>query len=739
MHGSKGRQQSAAGEVRHQRYPLIVFAIAIGVACAVLTAAFDSALERRLPGCADGAVIDARVRIETIGEAGPRMTRVVVQLVEGVVADCVDLAGRRLRLNWYGAPPLVPGQFWRIGGKVRAPRTLLNPGGFDYARWLLANGYDGTGYVRSGNLLHGGVEPARERMTRAIRERVGRAGLADPAAITALATGSASELAPATWDRLRATGTVHLFVVSGLHIGLATGLGFALGSGLDRMLAVGLGGRRRHLLALALAAAFGGGYAWLSGHGVPASRALVMALVGLAVWRAGRRVPLWSAFLLAAVLVVGARPLAVLTQGFWLSFGAVGVLLLAFSARHPRPGWVTGIVLAQAVLGFALTPLLASLVGEVATGAAGANLVAVPVVSVLVVPLVLAGVVAMPLAGPIADWAWFGADRLLTATFAWLALLESLPVAEVGPGAWSAGGALAAAWLALRQLAHPGAFVLLPLWCAWLLPGVFPPGAGELRVIALDVGQGSAVIVDTHRHRLLYDTGARFGSGFDLGEAVVVPSLAATGPRRLDLVVVSHDDTDHAGGLGAVLAAIGARTVIDQRTCHDWPPWSWDGVAFEFLRGTGAHGGSDNHRSCVLAVEASGRRVLLAGDIDRRAEAGLRRLLDVPVDVLLVPHHGSRTSSSPGFVRRTRPYFAWVSAGLDNAYGHPHPEVVARYLEVGARVCVTGTDGALQWLSSRPRETTSGAGPLPCQSALAAGVDDARSRNWSSKATAMRR
>jgi competence protein ComEC len=355
--------------------------------------------------------------------------------------------------------------------------------------------------------------------------------------------------------------------------------------------------------------------------------------------------------------------------------------------------------------------LLVVLTGMVPLAGFMANLVAVPMVSAVVVPLTLTGGLLVPV-WPAAGAGCFGlADAVLEALFAVLEWCAAAPLVVTEPGALVAGFAVCAGGLWLFEVSG-GRRVLLLLCMGSallpILPGIEP---GEFRVVALDVGQGDAIMVDTARHRLLFDTGPAFPGGFETGSAVVVPSILATGKAAIDVLVLSHADLDHVGGAVAVSRALRVRRSYASFDSPGAMPcrsqtWTWDGVRFRFLEvprpppDDGAAGGNDD--SCVLLVDDGHRRALLAGDVGARVERALLRSMPGRVDLLFAPHHGSRSSSSRAFLRFTRPEWVFVSAGRDNRYGHPHPEVRERYVALGANVRETARAGALTWRSGAP-------------------------------------
>lgn len=609
----------------------------------------------------------------------------------------------RLRISWFDGPELQAGERWRLAVTLRRPRGLSNTQGFDYEAWLLARGIGATGTVKAGSLLeppghHGWRDGVRQRF---LQSYAGPAA----AALSALVLGDGSSLTREQWQLLQVSGTVHLLVISGQHIVLVAGLLFA---------AVALAYRRGvwpvhwPWLPLACGLALFGAllYGALAGMGVPVQRACVMLAV-LLLWRLlARHASAWQGLLLALTLVLLADPLVSLQPGFWLSFAAVALLIWCLGARlGSLPLW-RQLLWVQWAMTLGLAPLLLALGLPVSPGGLLVNLLVVPWVGLLIVPLALAGflLLPVPLLGTallwLAGWQLHGLFLLLE----WLA--DSLPLLQLPPpSALALLLALAGVLLHLQPAGAPWRLPALLLLLPLLWPAVDRPEPGQARVRLLDVGQGLAVLVQTARHDLLYDAGPRT-PGFDAGEMVVLPLLRAEGISRLDLLLLSHADQDHAGGARALLSGLPVGSVLAgevgrQRlgravqSCRNAQRWQWDGVQFTTL--LWAAGQDSNDQSCVLLVEARGERILLTGDISQQAEAGLIASgVALRADWLLAPHHGSRSSSSQAFIAAVRPHSVLISRGRHNAYRHPHPLVLSRYRSAGVLIYDTAHDGALQ-------------------------------------------
>ena len=656
----------------------------------------------------------------------------------------------RLQLAWYGsastadeadaARPLLAelraGDRWQFTARLKAPHGNLNPHGFDYELWLWEQGVGATGYVRSGprdvpprRLTEGGW--SIERWRQSVRDRIlGDAGDAESrrfaGIVAALVTGDQNVIERADWDVFRATGVAHLMSISGLHITMFAWLAAAcIGWAWRRSARLGLPARWDpcQRLPAPAAALIGGvllatGYALFSGWGVPAQRTVLMLATFALLKLMGLRWPWWLSWLLACAVVLAFDPWALTQAGFWLSFVAVGVLFAtdpgaARADQTSAGGRFVRMFREQWVVTLALTPLSLILFGQASVVGLLSNLLAIPWVTLVVTPLSLLGVLWAPL-WQAAAWALWPLAWVLQwlATWPWASVSMAAAPWALGAAALAGGVLLALRWPWQWRLA--GAPLLLPL-LLWQAPR---PAPGQFELLAADVGQGNAVIVRTARHTLVYDAGPRYSLESDAGHRVLVPLLRALG-ERVDMLVLSHRDSDHTGGARAVLAMHRGATLLSSieeehelqgaRTamrCQAGQRWTWDGVDFSVLHPLPADYAAPakpNALSCVLRVQAGDASALLAGDIEAPQEQVLlARGPDLAADVLLVPHHGSRTSSSPAFVQAVRPRWALVQAGYRNRFGHPVAEVMARYPSVGAQVVDSPHCGAMHWHTARP-------------------------------------
>jgi competence protein ComEC len=674
-----------------------------------------AAMDARLPRALEGQDIVVTGAVADLPQVRSDASRFDF-LVEHATRDGkpIGLSGR-VTVSWYDDAPTIPAcSRWRLSLRLKRPRGLLDPGGADSERSALARRIVATGYVRdgSGNTQLPGVsrciDGARDAIARGIAARVHDPH--DAALLQAFSVGDTRGLESQDWQVARANGVSHLIAISGFHVGVAAVFGVWLTLS-GYWLWPRFGFRLPRSQAQAGAALLVAGiYSALAGFGLPTVRTLLMIAV-VALARCSRRHgsgPQSLALAMIAILLVD--PLSVLAAGFWLSFVGVSFLMLCLQS-HGR-GWrafVHELSAGQLVMTVALLPLSLWFFGEASLVGALSNLIAVPFVSFVIVPCALVGTLLLGLCPPAATPVLWLAAQLTHAQWWLLEQMATWPGAHwylptVRPWALLLA-LLGALWLFMPRglpLRWLGLLLFLPL----LLPPRQPLADGAYEVWVLDVGQGLSVLLRTRDHVLLYDAGARYPSGFDLGEAVVLPSIHALGITRLDMLMISHGDNDHAGGAQAVATAFPqarryagepARMPMPMEPCAAGQSWQWNGVRFRVLSPAPGAIDRDNDSSCVLLVEGVGGRLLLAGDISSKIEPRVAAAIGPgAAPVLLVPHHGSKTSSSDGFITAVNPPLALVSAGWHNRFGHPKPEVVARYRQARVPLLNTAEEGAIE-------------------------------------------
>ncbi|MCP4129109.1 MAG: DNA internalization-related competence protein ComEC/Rec2 [Gammaproteobacteria bacterium] len=653
----------------------------------------------------------------SIPERTPERTRFELQ-VEKLHLNATEYPSPgRIRLGWYRhAPKIQAGERWGLMVRLKRPHGFINPGGFDYEGWLFQRGIRATGYVRASerNRLLGqaGGLANIQRWRQHIRDQINALSpdAAGAALLNALVIGDRAGIERQHWQLFTNTGTSHLIAISGLHIGIIAGLAFFLMRRLwiySETATLLLPAPHAATIAALIAAAI---YAVMAGFAIPTQRALIMLMV-FSLGFLLRRPPRPERVLaLALLLVVIWDPLVVLSAGFWLSFSAVAAILYGFVGRLGKIGWIRQWGRVQWLVAMALAPVLLALSLQVSLLAPLVNLIAVPLFSFLVVPLALLSVALLCLYVPLAVLVLEFVGWLLVTGMSGLGYISEIPFttwsgAELPIWVWLP------AFLGVLLLLSPPAVPARWLGVVFLAPllSLRPvlPAHGAAQITVLDVGQGLAVVVRTRHHALVYDLGPRFSAGFDAGSAVVLPFLRQAGVDRVDLLILSNGDMDHQGGLsglldqveiGSVLSGEPQRIEVKAELCRAGQNWSWDGVRFRMLHPKQHEKWSGNNASCVLQMEVAGRLVLVPGDIHAEVERYLVAENSdlLKSDLVVIPHHGSKSSSSSGFTRAVSPSYAVVSTGYRNRYGFPNPDVLARWQGTGAEVLNTAELGAIE-------------------------------------------
>lgn len=645
--------------------------------------------------------------------------------VERTLTPQVQAPGR-IYLSTYAneknPPPEVrAGERWQLTVRLKQPHGSANPHGFDFEVWMLERNLRAVGYVHNkgtNERLTAEAEGWRyqiERWRAAVRDKF-TATLGDApyaGVITALAVGDQQSIPAAQWKIFTRTGVNHLMSISGLHITMLASLGFAMAYWLWRRstrLMLWLPARK---VAATFALFVAAGYALLAGFGVPAQRTLYMVtIVAAALWL-NRNFSLSQLLALALLAVLIPDPWAVLSPGFWLSFGAVFLILLVTAHRLGKVHWLAQYGRVQWAMMIGLTPLLLALFQQVSLVSPLANAIAIPLVSLIVVPLTLFGAI-VPWALPL--WLAHFTLALTMHVLEWLNALPQAVWTQHAPPAWS----IPVAMLGVIWILLPRGFPARWLGLILMLPLFFSPQAqlpsSVLALTVFDVGQGLSVAAQTRNHTLLYDTGPDYSGEADSGNRILAPALRGMGVSRLDNLILSHDDIDHTGGTASLLESLPVDEVLTSvapdrawladagkiTPCADGQNWRWDGVAFEMLhpaagQGTDDSNPHDNDKSCVLRISTGTQQVLLVGDIENLTEQRLLKLHPdkLKTTVLVVPHHGSKTSSGEDFVAAAQPEYAIFTVGYRNRFGHPRPEVVARYAATGAKLLRTDETGAV--------------------------------------------
>jgi competence protein ComEC len=694
---------------------LIVFALGIAWAWAHASARLADDLPRALEG-EDLLVTGVVSSLPDLNDRDVRFALDVTQAAAG--------APSRILLTWYDAEALPrTGESWQLLVRLKRRNGFANPGGFDYEAQLFRNGIGATGYVRADSrncrIEAAGfrrlVDQARQFTADRMASAVGSEGRM-LGVLQGLAIGDTREMTTEQWRVFAATGTTHLMAISGLHISMLAAIAAWLGGAIVRWRgAQARGWCAVHGQAIAGSAA-AIGYSLMAGFSIPTQRtALMLCIYFIARWYR-RDIQVGHALGLALIGVLLIDPFAPLAVGAWLSFGAVAILVLALSGRLKRMGAGQSFVRAQLAITIGLLPMLLAAFGTMSLVSPFANAVAIPAFTFLVVPLVLLGAlfaVVTPVLGALPLTLATGVLELLWRPLEWLAsqpfALWYFPL----PHPFSLFAMCVGGIVCVLPLIWP--IRLLGLACSAHLffVSAATPARGDFEIAVLDVGQGLSVVVRTERHTLVYDTGPAFQSGRDAASLAVLPYLRARGVRSIDMLMVSHGDLDHRGGLEslfegsrvgrAVLGPSVEASIPNAERCERGDTWVWDEVRFEVLHPADAFAATDNDSSCVLRIESVAGSTLLTGDIEASGEGQMVRAGVAVTDIVVMPHHGSRTSSTESFVAALAPKVAIASVGYRNRWGLPKADVLERWRQHGARIYTTERSGAIEILIARER------------------------------------
>ncbi|NOR20273.1 MAG: DNA internalization-related competence protein ComEC/Rec2 [Xanthomonadales bacterium] len=690
----------------------------------ITTLSINHRLDQRLPQSDSKTLGSVSGVIGSLPESRGEMLRFVF------LPDVVNASTpARIRVHWYqersrskrevaSLPVLHAGERWKLQLELRSPRGRVNFNGVDAERWYFADGIAALAYVQAGeNIRLEGpgrfdLNHWRELVKDKLEQKAGQ--LPAFGTLLALAIADRRDMRPADKVVLRATGTGHLLAISGLHIGLAAVLGFYLGR--LQLLLVGGGIRQRLAVPLPWVSAWFAAlaYAGLAGFGVSTQRALIMLSVATLVMLSRRSVQPFLGWLIAMALVLVFDPFAPLRAGFWFSFMAVAVLLMLFVPRQGgMPGW-RKVLLAQVGISLLMAPLGMYWFQQASLPGLLANLVAIPLVSLLVVPLILLSLLVLWLPGPLAVWLLSLAGYAVNWLFVWLENLAALQPVVFStthvPGFFSTLLAMFGAIILFLPRGIPvrlaGMLLMLPMFLPMLLPRGLP-ATTAMQIDLLDVGQGLAVLVAAQDYLMLYDTGPGNGASgdpaWDMVDGTIVPMLKAVG-RAPDIVVVSHADLDHAGGLVHLQAKYPGSQFLASlpipkpavQVCQTPDDWQAGGLEFSVLHPSPGLPYLGNDSSCVVSVRAPGFSLLLSGDISELIEQRLAGIGAIKHDIVTVPHHGSSTSSSNFFIHAFEPQLALISAASNNRFGFPRKDVMQRYRRAGINTLNTADCGGIR-------------------------------------------
>jgi len=632
----------------------------------------------------------------------------------GTRFEFVMQQGGHLRLTWRQAPqPLRAGDEWLLTARLKRIHGMQSPGAFDFEAWAIQKNLRATGYVMTNGsqlLSHKWYRYPLNQLRQHLQEKIIQYLPASPTApwLLALMLGEKEGIPSEQWQILRNTGTNHLMAIAGLHIGMMALFIYTIINWLwRRSYRLVLMLPANHAAAIgALSAAFL--YSALAGFSIPTQRAFIMLTIITVAWLMRRQMPAWHVWGLTMFGVLLLNPLNTLVESFWLSFGTIALIIYGMDGRVKPRGWWWKWGRVQWVIGLGLVPVSLVFFQSFSLVSFVANTIAIPWLSFAILPFCLLSSIflfILPALGAgflwIADKSLAGLWLLLT----WFSHYSHAVWYQAVPNYFILLLAVLGCLLLLLPRGIPGRWLGV-IWCAPLflyVPG--KPMRGDFWVSMLDVGQGLAVIVRTANHTLVYDAGAKYNDT-DMGERIVVPYLRVAGIRQIDELVISHGDNDHLGGVPTLLNAMQIKSIhtsvpekllVNANYCLGGQSWQWDGVNFSFLYPSENELGLGNDSSCVLRVDSRERSVLLTGDIEKYAEKiMLAQHANLSVDLLIAPHHGSKTSAQIGFIKSVAPDFVLYSTGYRNRYHFPHAKVSAAYAGIQAQQWNSVDTGTLQ-------------------------------------------
>lgn len=672
-----------------------------------------------IPDKIEGKTIAITGQITSIPDTTPHRTAFLFAIKKYQTENTTHPAHGFLRLSWQEPlQALHVGDEWQLNVRLKKIHGTLNPGGFDYEAWAVQEGIVANGYVvnkgkqqlLSSHWYHHPLDRAREYLKEKIAANlpVSKTSQWIPAFVIGLRNGISQE----DWEVLRNTGTNHLMAIAGLHIGFMSGFAFMLAAWLWRRIPrLTLRFPAQHAGAIA-ALSMALTYSALAGFSIPTQRACIMLSVFLWVLLLRRKIAAWHAWSAAMLVVLLLNPLSVLTESFWLSFGAVAFIIYGVSGRLAPTGlwWKWGRI--QWVIAVGLIPFSIWLFQQCSIVSFPANSIAIPCVGILIVPLCLLGSFCLLFSAKLGGLLLMLADKILGVLWivlTWFSQMTWASWYQVLPNYWILLAACVGIILLLLPIGFPGRY----LGFIWLLPLFFyqpaAPKPGEVWLTLLDVGQGLSAVIQTQKHIVVFDTGPKLSPNFDMGESVVVPFLRSLGVKTVDMLIVSHGDNDHIGGAAAIMHRLNVKTIktsvpdklpsVRTSYCLQGQRWQWDQVEFEFLYPANNTLNLNNDSSCVLRVSLGDKHILLTGDIEKFAENFLINDLhaDVSTTILIAPHHGSKTSAEDAFVQAVHPEWVLFPIGYRNRYHFPHASVIAKYDLLGARKADTSSAGAIHF------------------------------------------
>jgi len=681
-----------------------LLALLLGMGWAILYG--NHQLAAQLSPALEGKVIVIEGRVVDLPKVQDKRTRFDFEITHANIK-----LPAKIRLNAYSVTQKIQaGQTWRFAVSLKRPHGMLNAGGFDYETWLFSAGIGATGTVRTRpapQLIAPALPYSIQAWRQALSNRLTQLLPHSPrlGIIKALSIGEGNEVSQRQWRVFRRTGIIHLVVISGSHISLIAGFVFFIARAI--WIKTGVLRFSPHTVAAVVALFAAVLYSALAGFSVPTERAMLMVSIVMLGIIYQRHISLTQTTALALGVILLVDPLAVLSIGFWLSFISVLLIVYCTAARLGGLSYFFPIVNLHLIMGLALAPLLLFYFQQISFISPLANFIAVPVVEFITVPLILASLLLFPLP-PLASFLLLIVDKIWLYLYFLLEKLAQLPLYTLPqPSTGAMLLAMLGMLLVFAPKGIPARWLAVVLWLPLLFKPLEKPKTGDFTLSLLDVGQGLAAVVQTQQHWLVFDTGAKLSEDFEMGTAVVLPFLYSVGAEKIDRVIISHSDNDHSGGLSALQAALPI-TRIDSsepeliqhpavQRCTAGQTWLWDGVQFAILSPPAIPFSGQNNNSCVLKIASASGSVLLTGDIESEAEQHLvsnmpKQLLS---QVIIAPHHGSKTSSSLAFLQQVNPQLMLIPAGYKNRYHFPHQSVLTRYQQQQIPWLITGETGSI--------------------------------------------
>jgi competence protein ComEC len=616
---------------------------------------------------------------------------------------------RKILVSWYNNETILKaGQSWVLEVKPKPIHGFKNPGSFDYAKWLFRQGYDATATVKEGELLEekslrfiNHINRARSNIADLISENI--SNLRVEGLVRALTIGDRSLIDFEDSQMFQQTGTAHIIAISGLHIGLVALLGIFIGRLFFAIFPSERINRFKFEAVFAILLALI--YTMLAGVSIPTLRALIMVCVFSISPIIKRNISRWNTLSIALILVLLFDPFSVLDVGFWFSFTAVAILIYVFTGRMPHRSKLMSFTKAQLLILIGLIPLMLIIFNQINLLTPIINLIILPLVSLLLIPTIMFSLLITPVSSELGEFA-FSLTEFISEIF--LGILEIfkdfdyLVVSATNNGFFVIIGALVFSILLISSSVLRwrwfGLFLLLPVF-------IKPENSiedNEFTVNVLDVGQGLSIVVRTKDKVLLYDTGAKYESGFSMANAVVIPFMNFSRVNKIDKIILSHLDNDHAGGVEDILKVFPKAETLsvdgNHKLCQSGGNWKWNNIIFTILSPFEINPYFGNNSSCVIHIQSEYGSVLLTADIEEPVEYRLTHHLETAIasDVLIVPHHGSRTSSGLEFIQAVNPKFAINSSGFMNQFNHPHPQIKQIYLEKSIEFYDTQEKGMIE-------------------------------------------